>query len=91
MKKPIILIALIVGIIVLSYDTIINGLLLFLLAGVIPGINVTLPFWVMLALYCLLITAVVTLYIEGVFDFLKSQKNTPSRKSRLPRRRYNTI
>ena len=71
MKKVIITSAVLALFIVLSRDVILNGLLLFLFAGVVPGINISLPFWVMLAFYCLLITGIVTLYFVGVFDFLK--------------------
>lgn len=91
MKKVIITSAILAIVIVLSRDIILNGLLLFLFAGVIPGLNITLPFWVMLTFYCLLITGIVTLYVEGIFDFLKSRKNPKSLKARLPKRRYNTI
>ena len=91
MKKVIITSAILACLIVFSRDTILNALLLFLFAGVIPGLNLTLPFWAMLAFYFLLITGIVTLYIEGVFDFLKSKKDPKSLKARLPRRRYSNI
>ena len=91
MKKVIITSAVLALFIVLSRDVILNSLLLFLFAGVVPGINISLPFWVMLAFYCLLITSIITLYVEGVFDFLKSKKDKRSLKARLPRRRYGNI
>ena len=91
MKKVIITSAILASVIVLSRDIILNSLLLFLFAGIVPGLNIVLPFWVMLAFYCLLITGIVTLYIEGVFDFLKSKKDKRSLKARLPKRRYNAI
>ena len=91
MKKVIVISAILAIIIVLSRDAILNTLLLFLFAGVVPGLNITLPFWVMLAFYCLLITGIVTLYVEGVFDFLKSHKDPKSLKARLPKRRYSSI
>lgn len=91
MKKVIITSIILACLIVATRDTILNSLLLFLFAGVVPGLNITLPFWLMLAFYCLLITGIVTLYVEGVFDFLKSKKDDKSLKSRLPRRRYSSI
>ena len=91
MKKIVIISAVLAVAIVLSRDILLNGLLLFLFAGVVPGLNITLPFWVMLALYCLLITGIITLYVEGVFDFLNSKKDTRSLKTRLPKRRYSAI
>ncbi len=90
-KKVIITSAILAILIVLSRDAILNSLLLFLFAGVVPGLNIALPFWVMLAFYCLLITSIITLYIEGVFDFLKSKKDPNSLKTRLPKRRYGSI
>ena len=91
MKKIVIISAVLAVAIVLSRDILLNGLLLFLFAGVVPGLNITLPFWVMLAFYCRLIAGIITLYVEGVFDFLKSKKDKKSLKTRLPRRRYSAI
>ena len=91
MKKIVIISAVLAIAIVLSRDILLNGLLLFLFAGVVPGLNITLPFWVMQAFYCLLIAGIITLYVEGVFDFLKSIKDTKSLKTRLPKRRYSAI
>ena len=91
MKKIVIISAVLAIAIVLSRDILLNGLLLFLFAGVVPGLNITLPFWVMLAFYCLLITGIITLYVEGVFDFVQSKKDTKSLKTRLPKRRYSAV
>ena len=63
MKKIVIISAVLAVAIVLSRDILLNGLLLFLFAGVVPGLNITLPFWVMLAFYCLLIAGIITLYV----------------------------
>ena len=83
-KKVIITSAILAILVVLSRDVILNSLLLFLFAGVVPGLNIALPFWFMLAFYCLLIAAIVTLYVERVFDFLNPTKTQSPSKPAYP-------
>lgn len=56
-----------IGIVVLFIITrpaIANAILSFLLGGVLPGVGVVLPFWVMLGVYLLLMTTVITFLYE---------------------------
>lgn len=62
-----------------------------LIAGVVPGTSFVLPSWVMIVFYCFAITAVITMYIEGVFSNSKENKLIKKRKNQLPHRRYNEI
>lgn len=93
MKKKLITIAIIICAVLalLSIDGIANALIGFTLAGVLPGTHISLPFWVMVAFWCLVITAVITIYIETTTNIIRSQKQLDSRRTRLPRRRYNQV
>lgn len=76
--------------------TIVHGefsvtMLNFLLAGVIPGTSTALPSWVMLTLYCLIITVIATLYIESVIVDIRERRATNQARHTLPRRRYSQI
>ncbi|MEO5949153.1 MAG: hypothetical protein ABIP74_02010 [Candidatus Saccharimonas sp.] len=62
-----------------------------LVTGHIPGTSLTIPFWGMMAFYCLLITLVVTLYVEEALSFRRDSKILHARKSRMPHRRYSHI
>lgn len=72
-----------------------DAILLFLLLGVIPGTHVIVPFWIMMASYCLLITVIVTLYVERSLGLVKSPRSSraasKTRKGTLPRRRFSHI
>ncbi len=61
----------------------------FFMTGTVPGTNFTVPFWAMMALYCLGITVIVTGYIEEIFTFIKTSREDGKKKQHLPRRRYN--
>ena len=63
----------------------------FLLAGVIPGTSTALPSWVMLVLYCLIITVIATLYIESVIVDIRERRAAAGARRTLPRRRYSQI
>lgn len=79
-----------------------DALLLFFLAGIIPGTTYSIPSSVM---YSLIVAgfSLVILYFIGtqLLDFFHTQANklltpskkpaTPSRKKRLPKRRYSQI
>lgn len=64
------------------------ALLNFLLAGVVPGTKIILPFWAMLAIYCLMITTIVTIYVESMIAVAKQRKSAKATRQTLPRRRY---
>lgn len=71
-----------------GYATPITNLLI---AGVVPGTSFVLPSWLMVVLYCLIITAIITFYVEGVFTGVKENKLTKRRKQQLPHRRFSEI
>jgi len=73
------------------HQSTVSGLLELFIAGRVPGTSLTIPFWVMIAVYCLLITALMTRYIEEAFAFRRDAKKLSARKTRMPRRRYGQI
>jgi hypothetical protein len=68
-----------------------NGLLNLLLAGVIPGTKYSVPFWVMMAIYCTIIAMVITHYVERALTLRHAKQSAKSHKSRMPKRRYSHI
>ncbi len=78
----------------LNISSIANSVVGFLLAGVVPGTTIVIPFWAMVVLWCLAITAVTTRYIETMVRSLRLRKtldNATTTQSRMPRRRYGSI
>lgn len=63
----------------------------FFMTGTVPGTTLTIPFWAMMAFYCLGITAIVTLYIEDLFTVIKTNQTLATKKRHLPKRRYSNI
>lgn len=90
-KKLIITVAVIAALAVLTSNGFVNALVGFLLVGAIPGTKVAVPFWLMVAIWCLVITAVVTIYIESTIGFIRSQRHTQKRRGRMPKRRFGQI
>lgn len=90
-KKIILAIAILAGLIALSQDGIFNALMGFLLVGAIPGTHVAVPFWAMVAFWCLVIAAVATAYIETIIRLFRSQKLMSDRRARMPKRRFSNI
>jgi len=79
-KKINILAAGILTLFIITRPSIANMILSFLLGGVIPGTNFSLPFWVMLAGYLLLMTAIMTVTYERYRDSpVASKSNTANR------------
>lgn len=68
-----------------------SALLSLALTGHIPGTSWTIPFWGMMAIYCLLITAILTYYIEDVLALQRTTKSPETHTSRMPRRRFGHI
>lgn len=92
MKKVIIILGGTVLIMLVAWhQTTASALLSLLVTGHVPGTSWTIPFWVMMAAYCLLITALVTRYVEGALAFRRDAKATHARKVRMPHRRYSHI
>jgi hypothetical protein len=67
-----------------------SALLSLLITGHLPGTSWAIPFWAMMAIYCLLITVIVTRYVEDAFAFRRANRATPH-KSHMPHRRYSHI
>ena len=80
-----------VAIIIIVQDGYAAPITNFLIAGVVPGTSFILPSFVMMALYCLCIVLIVTMYVEGMFTRIKENKLTKTRKHKLPRRRFGEI
>lgn len=68
-----------------------SALLAFFVTGHIPGTSWTIPFWGMMALYCLLITILVTNYVEEALAFRRDSRAAHTPASRMPHRRYGHI
>ena len=68
-----------------------SSLINLLIAGVIPGTSLVLPSWTMMIVYCLAITVILTLYLEGTLDKARADRNARQHKRQLPRRRFTSI
>jgi hypothetical protein len=68
-----------------------SALLAFFVTGHIPGTTWTIPFWGMMAFYCLLITILVTNYVEEALTFRRDSRAVRTPAARMPRRRYGHI
>lgn len=80
-----------VSVFAITHDDFIDSIFNFLIAGAIPGTFISLPFWLMIAIYCLTITAIVTFYLETTLVTRRANKASRQRKQQLPRRRYSSI
>jgi uncharacterized membrane protein YbhN (UPF0104 family) len=89
-RKHFTLIAVGLAVAVLLFTEALNALLLFLVAGVIPGTRLIVPYWVMMAAYCVLIAAIATPYLEKILKRMH-QPAVSRKKTRLPNRRYGHI
>lgn len=77
-----------VTVMLITQDRLAASVMGFLLAGAIPGTTATVPFWVMLAFYCLAITAIITVFVEDNFIGTQRSAHRAPQRSRLPKRRY---
>lgn len=80
-----------VTVMLITQDRLAASVVGFLMAGAIPGTTATVPFWIMLTVYCLAITAVITMFAETTFLNGYSMPRQADKKTRLPKRRYTTI
>lgn len=79
------------AVIIIVHDGYMVSITNLFIAGVIPGTSLVLPSWIMIAFYCFAITAIITMYVEGVFTGVKENRLTKRRKSQLPHKRYSEI
>ncbi len=75
----------------LLFSDILNSILTFLLAGIIPGTHIVAPYWFMMAVYCALISLIATPYLERILKLHYDRRHPAKKTSRLPRRRYSHI
>ncbi len=90
-KKIIIALIIVASILLLSSDSVLNAIIGFILVGAIPGTTAAVPSWIMVGFWCLIITAITTLYIESTVGFIRAQLYKDTHRKRLPRRRYSNI
>jgi len=92
-KRPVIIALAVVGLVVLAKAGIFDSLMLFILAGVIPGTQYAVPSTIML----LLITSVAWLLLFNLVSLeprgtsKPTKKKSVSSKKRLPKQRYKEI
>lgn len=91
MKKAIgITLLLFAAALIITQPAILDSVLLFLVTGRIVGTSIAIPFWAMIAIYCILIAVIATRTIESLFSYHTIEptaKTTP----RMPRRRYSNL
>lgn len=88
MKNRIIITTLgIITLLALMFGDVMNTILSLFLLGIIPGTSLVIPYWVMMVGYCLIITAIVTLWVEHVVVLHRTIVRSPA-KSRPIHRRY---
>lgn len=80
-----------VAVLAITQSKFTSSLTNLLIAGVVPGTSLVLPPWTMMIVYCLAITAVITLYLEGALGKARSARNAKQHKRQLPRRRFTSI
>ena len=68
-----------------------SALISLLIAGVIPGTSIIIPSWAMVVIYCLIITAIITLYLEDTLGTIRTNRAILKRKRQLPRHRFSEI
>jgi hypothetical protein len=90
MKGFFIISVLLVIIAALLSNEVMNALLMFLLAGSIPGTSYSVPYWFMMALYCTVIALLVAHYIERVIAHRHTRISARTAKH-MPKRRYSHI
>lgn len=89
-KATIIIIATVVVMLSAWHQSTASAVLSLLVTGHIPGTGWTIPFWAMMAIYCMLITALVTHYVESMLHEHRDRRASAA-ASRMPRRRYSHI
>lgn len=90
MKKLFFLSVLAVIVVALVSSDVMNALLMFFLAGSIPGTSYSVPYWFMMAVYCTIIALMVAHYVERAIIHHHTRV-AARRGTRLPKRRYSHI
>ena len=74
-----------IGILAFLYGKFMNTLLNLFLLGLIPGTSYTIPYWAMMVLYCVIITMIITVWVESIFNLHREIKQANVKSRRLPR------
>ena len=91
MKRRIIVsIIILISMLLLTQAKVTNALLGLILVGSIPGTGTAMPFWLMMAVYCAMISLLVTWYVETLMNERRKTKAS-AKQRRMPRRRYSHI
>ena len=92
MKKFVIAVAICLAVgIVASPTALANALLSFILLGTVPGTHITVPFWMLMAIYCGLIALIITDFVDTQLTRSQTRKPAKSQQHQMPRRRYSRI
>ena len=92
MKKSFILLIITVAIIVVFFEgKLFDSIFAFLIAGIIPGTSVALPFWAMLIIYGSLLGLLIATTTLEYYRERQVTKRLIVRRSRMPKRRYSHI
>lgn len=90
-KKMIIACLVAIDIIALTNGSVMNAILSFVLAGNVPGTNITVPYWLMMSTYSALVAMIITVYVERGFAKRRLTKRALTTRTHIPRRRYSHI
>lgn len=78
-----------VGVFLFLFTDLGDSILTFLLAGIIPGTRIIIPYWFMMAVYCGLIAAIITPYIERLLILRHARQLAAAKKQ--SRSHYATV
>lgn len=90
-KNLIIALVAIMVFILLTQGYVMNAFLNLILAGVIPGTTVVVPYWLMMSTYSAAIAIIVTIHVERFLAARYNNKHAKAQQARMPRRRYSHI
>ena len=94
MKKPVVIAGLAcLGLIILMKSGVIDSLVLFLLVGIVPGTNISIPSNIMLlVIFSIVWLLVVRFAALELFYLINDKRITKTHhKKRMPKRRYSEI
>ncbi|MBC7764256.1 hypothetical protein H7Y29_00930 [Microbacteriaceae bacterium] len=86
-KKIIISITLMLVAAAILFTELINIILSFLLTGIVPGTHIVAPYWLMMAVYCTLISLIATPYLERVIKIYYDKRHSIKKPAEPTRRR----
>jgi hypothetical protein len=69
------------------FSELINVIMTFLLAGIVPGTHIIAPYWLMMAIYCVLISLIATPYLERIIKVFYDKRRSVKKKTVQSHRR----